>query len=226
MLSRPSLRCALGHPTEPARRYLLNNDVRHRLYCSRLRATLFRALGANDIAMSTADLRSRDLSVTARKQERRRRLRFPFTASVELVEPKSGARLKGRTSDLGPGGCYVDTPSPLPAGEQLSIRIAKDNDSFQASAKVIYSQTGMGMGLAFTSALQDQVKVLQKWLAELNGQTPPAVSKGPTHNSTNSPESSLGAEHGFVLSELLIVLMRKGVLDEQEGKSMLRKLNR
>lgn len=177
--------------------------------------------------MSTANLRSGDgQSVVGKKHERRRRLRFPFTASVEVVEPKSGARLKGRISDLGPGGCYVDTPSPLPVGEQLSIRISKDNDSFQATAKVIYSQTGMGMGLAFTSALQDQVKILQKWLAELSGQTPQSVSNEPADNSTNSLESNSQSEQGFVLSELLIILMRKGILNEQEGKSMLRKLNR
>lgn len=176
--------------------------------------------------MTTADLRSGEgVPARAKSHERRRRLRFPFTASAEVVEPKSGARIKGRISDLGPGGCYVDTPSPLPVGQELSIRISKENESVEANAKVIYSQTGMGMGLAFTSAQQDQVKVLQKWLAELSGQTAPVIVK-PPEGSTNPLESDSQNEQGFVLSELLIVLMRKGVLDEREGKSMLRRLNR
>ena len=41
--------------------------------------------------------------------ERRRHARYPFTATVEALEPKSQMLIQGRTSDLSRGGCYVDT---------------------------------------------------------------------------------------------------------------------
>ena len=110
--------------------------------------------------------------------ERRRNLRFPFSASIEAVEEKSGTRIKGRISDLGLGGCYVDTLSPFPVGSVVSITILKDEESFQAKAKVVYSLVGMGMGLAFIAADPDQVKLFQRWILELNGQRPPLPSPG------------------------------------------------
>src|ERR1700680_682681 len=57
-----------------------------------------------------------------RRNERRREPRFPFVASVEAVEPKSSAKILGRTSDISAGGCYVDTISPFSAGTTVRIR--------------------------------------------------------------------------------------------------------
>lgn len=167
-----------------------------------------------------------DLEKTA-PAERRRNLRFPFSASIEAVEEKSGTRIKGRISDLGLGGCYVDTLSPFPVGDVLSVTILKDKELFQAKAKVIYSLMGMGMGLAFIAADTDQVRLFQRWILELNGQrpsvTPPA---GPAEDGQASGSAKgVNNESQYVLSELIIALMRKGVLDKADGHAMLRKLN-
>src|ERR1700733_6750993 len=88
--------------------------------------------------------------------ERRHNLRFPFSASVEVTEPKSGARIAGRTSDLGLGGCYVDAISPFPVGTNALLKIKRDTETFEAQVRVVYSQLGMGMGLAFVSAQPKQ----------------------------------------------------------------------
>jgi PilZ domain-containing protein len=164
--------------------------------------------------------------------ERRRNPRYPFTASIEAIETKSGTRLNGRIGDLGLGGCYVDTLSPFPVGNVLSIKISKDNESFQAKAKVTYSLVGMGMGLAFIAADPEQVKVFQRWIRELSGEKSPA-SAASSESPANSPAASSSAgntpaasEPQFVLTELIIALMRKGVLDKDDGNAMLRKLNR
>lgn len=101
-------------------------------------------------------------------KERRRHLRFSFTASVQVVEPKSGAQIQGRITDLGRGGCYVDTISPFPVGTVLRVCIRREKVSFEAMAKVIFSQVGMGMGLAFISASPDQVRLFQSWILELS----------------------------------------------------------
>jgi hypothetical protein len=168
--------------------------------------------------------RANDTVKTVSPDERRRNARFPFSASIEALEIKSGTRVRGRTSDLGLGGCYVDTMSPFPVGDVLSVTITKDNETFQAKAKVVYSMVGMGMGLAFIAADPEQVKIFQRWMLELNGQKPAAPSAA-VDSQANAPVESNGSEPQYVLSELIIALMRKGVLDKADGNAMLRKLN-
>jgi PilZ domain len=103
------------------------------------------------------------------------------------VQNKSGTKVIGRTSDLGLGGCYVDTLSPFPVGTEAKIKILRDNESFDAQAKVVYSLMGMGMGLAFVSALPKQVRVFQRWLQEISGQPPLAEETHPPSASDASP---------------------------------------
>jgi hypothetical protein len=167
--------------------------------------------------------------------ERRRTLRFPFTASIEAIEEKSGTRINGRISDLGLGGCYVDALNPFPVGALLSIKITKDKESFEAKAKVVYSLVGMGMGLAFIAADPNQVKLFQRWIFALNGGKPPArgaAEGGPAKTAAaEAPAKSAavenkGDEAQYVLNDLIVALMRKGVLDKEDGNAMLRKLNR
>jgi len=156
--------------------------------------------------------------------ERRRNLRFPFSATVEAIEPKSGTKVTGRTSDLGLGGCYVDTLSPFPVGTEATIRILRQNESFEAQAKVVYSLIGMGMGLAFVSAQPKQVRLFQRWLLEISGKAVPAKETSePDEVETPAAEKSQTMKY-VVLSDLIMTLMQKKVLTEAEGKDLLRKL--
>src|SRR5580704_5285205 len=109
--------------------------------------------------------------------ERRSHLRFPFTASVEAIEPKSGTRIQGRSTDLGLGGCYVDSLNPYAVGTVVKIRITKDRESFETKAMVTFSQVGMGMGLSFIAAEPQQSQIFQRWVTQLSGDgsAPPAV---------------------------------------------------
>jgi hypothetical protein len=61
-----------------------------------------------------------------RQGERRRDLRYPFTAAVEAVEPKSQTKLNARTSDISLGRCYVDTINPFLEDAELNL-----SDSFR-----------------------------------------------------------------------------------------------
>jgi hypothetical protein len=162
-------------------------------------------------------------STERRRNERRRDQRFPFVASVEAVEPKSSAKILGRTSDISAGGCYVDTISPFSAGTIFRIRLTKEAVTFEADARVVMSQVGMGMGVAFISAMPQQMRIFQKWLNEFRGvssleQTSPEQTQNdaPQENSDNDPR--------YVLSDLIHALMKKGILSDDEGKAMLRKL--
>ncbi len=157
--------------------------------------------------------------------ERRTHPRYPCTAAAEIVDSGSGARINGRTSDIGRGGCYVDTLNPLPVGSVVKIRLTKESQSFVAQAKVVYAMSGLGMGLAFTSADPEQLWTLQRWITEL-GRTSVTEPEVREQAERNAPEKSSKNEQYYVLNELIISLMRKGVLTDAEGKAMLEKLLR
>jgi hypothetical protein len=184
--------------------------------------------------MSSANQVESTTPAQANSAERRRNLRFPFTAMVEVVETKTGTKVIGRTSDLSLGGCYVDTLSPFPLGTEVKIRIMRDSETFEAQAKVIYSSIGMGMGMAFVSAQPKQVRLFQRWLLEISGQAPPAESSSPQNTSApvDAPQMELNTAEAeksqtlksAVLSDLIMTLMQKKVLTQAEGKDLLRKL--
>jgi hypothetical protein len=82
----------------------------------------------------------------------------------------------------------------------------------------------MGMGVAFTSAEKDQFRIFQKWINQLSGNlsTEPNLLKEEQHSGANADSLE---EQYYVLNELVIALMRKGVLTEVEGKTMLKRLH-
>jgi hypothetical protein len=97
----------------------------------------------------------------------RRCRRYPFYASAEIVEQKTQTRMATRTSELSRYGCYLDMLNPLPLGTAIRIEISYNQETFGTTARVIYSQRNMGMGVAFDKmdALEEQI--LEKWLSAL-----------------------------------------------------------
>jgi PilZ domain len=158
-----------------------------------------------------------------RQDERREHVRFPFTAAVEAVEPRSDIKLRGRTSDISSGGCYVDTISPFILGTTIKIRLTKGGVIFEAEAIVVLSQVGMGMGIAFRSTAPNQIRNLRQWLNELEGKSSPNPAPSETVHNNSAPRTAI-EETVNVLSELILTLTRKGVLSGDEGKGMLRRL--
>jgi hypothetical protein len=99
--------------------------------------------------------------------------RCPFVASAEVTESSSGTRLSARTSELGLGGCYIETLNPFADGTMVQLRIVRDQGVFETKAKVVYSHGNFGMGLAFTDMDRKQRSVLEDWLAEIVMQSRP-----------------------------------------------------
>lgn len=99
--------------------------------------------------------------------------RCSLVASAEVIDLHSGARLSARTSELGLGGCYVDSLNPFPEGTPVGLRILRDQGVFETQAKVVYCDTGFGMGLAFTEMKPDQRSLLETWLVEIVSQLKP-----------------------------------------------------
>ena len=151
------------------------------------------------------------------------RLRFPVVASVKVTDIKSNQEIAGSTSDLGLGGCYVDTMNPFPSGAKVKIRIERGRNSFEIQGHVVHSQARMGMGIEFTGADPDDVRLFQDWMLELTRKIKPE-SETPEQSHRGMPEEGSSRELQYVLNELIITLMRKGLLGKTEGETMLQRL--
>jgi hypothetical protein len=114
-------------------------------------------------AVGATPTTGKDLQPAKRRSVRR----CPFVASAEITEPRSATRLSARTSELGLGGCYIETLNPFPEGTLVEVRILRDQGVFEAKAKVVYSHNNFGMGLAFNEMVPNQQSLLEDWLAEL-----------------------------------------------------------
>jgi hypothetical protein len=157
--------------------------------------------------------------------EHRSSPRYSFTAAAVAMDPKSGARLNAHTMDLSPAGCYIDTMSSFPVGTELHLRLVREGKSFESEAQVVTSQPGVGMALTFTAAKPNQLPTLEKWLAELSGQSLAQEYTLQLDEAALSDHALKEQQHS-VLIELLIALKRKGVLTEEEAEAMLSKLPR
>ncbi len=100
--------------------------------------------------------------------ERRSVPRYSLIATAEVIEPVSDVRISGRISEISRKGCYVDILNPLPLETRIKIRISRDKGTFLATGKIIYVHEGMGMGVAFLEITEEQLKLLDSWLAEFS----------------------------------------------------------
>jgi hypothetical protein len=99
--------------------------------------------------------------------ERRRACRYPFVASVELVDLQSEVQLQERVTDLGLYGCGVTANKPLPVGIKLRVRITSKGSTFSAFGNVVYTTSNGDMGIVFAKTEPNDQMILEKWISEL-----------------------------------------------------------
>src|ERR1700678_2340579 len=157
-------------------------------------------------------------SSAVQEAERRAAERHMFTAGAEVIELKSGARFSTRATDLGPGGCFVDTVCPFPVGSNVRVTLQKAKTTFQTAGTVVYSQHGLGMGIAFEDHDDSQRIALAEWLREITGESPcfPEVVRmpSPTAGGLRGPEWT-------AIVRLVELMITRGILTESEGMSVL-----
>jgi hypothetical protein len=157
--------------------------------------------------------------------DRRRQARYPFTVTVEAVEPRSKTKIQGRTSDLSREGCYVDSNNSFSAGSIVELRLIKEKRSFEAQAEVVYSLAGMGMAVKFKCADPEKLWILDKWIGELSGEFPPE-SEIPQVSGESCIQEEQNNDVCLVVHELLMEMMRQDVLPEAKCRALLQKLKR
>jgi hypothetical protein len=165
--------------------------------------------------------------------EKRKSTRYPFSPEAEAVDLRANTRVAGRLSDIASLGCYMDTICPFPAKATIALTINKDRQSLKVEAEVVYSQIGMGMGLQFTAAEPDQLRVLEKWIEELRGAANPDAVATKTEAKLDGmlalPHISvrdMDDELREVLSDLVSLLGRKNIMNEVEEKAILQRLSK
>jgi PilZ domain len=156
---------------------------------------------------------------TAAGSERRTVDRHLFTAAADVVEQSSGARFSTRTTDLSPGGCFVDTMLPFEADSKVRVTIRNGKAQFEANGQVIYSQSGLGMGIAFDELDSDQRLTLKAWLADSNLPQQPIEEAAP--GAQKGTAVAQRSQH-VVLARLVHLMIHKGILTEAEGASILK----
>ena len=107
-----------------------------------------------------------DSSITS-VGDRRKAPRYGLMAIAELADPGDARLLSGKVTQISRTGCYVETPKTFPVGTSLKVIISRDQRTFVVKANVIHVQEQIGMGIAFVDPPQDQLKILDTWLAGL-----------------------------------------------------------
>ena len=88
--------------------------------------------------------------------ERRKMHRLVLTASAKVVDVATGQISDVRLTDVGMGGCFLDTIFPFSVGTRVYVTLSRQVIQFQADGKVVYSQPQVGMGIAFDELNADQ----------------------------------------------------------------------
>ncbi|HUO35859.1 MAG TPA: PilZ domain-containing protein [Candidatus Acidoferrum sp.] len=156
-------------------------------------------------------------SAAVKEAERRTSDRQLFAATAEVIEEVTGARFATRTMDLGPGGCFIDTTNPLPVGTRVHVRISKGKSEFRTDGMIVYSQSGMGMGVSFVNLSDSQQSDLQAWLSDGIAEKPASIEHHPVVRHAEAPD----AKSMRAITRLLRLLVTKGMLTEGEASSIL-----
>ncbi|MGH9689893.1 MAG: PilZ domain-containing protein [Candidatus Acidiferrales bacterium] len=161
---------------------------------------------------------SEEQPVVKDQTERRVGDRHTFIATADIIDIVSGARFSTRTTDLGPGGCFVDTLVPFESGAKVQVHIRKGTSEFKTTGLVIYSQSGLGMGIAFDRIHPEQRRELETWVGEQASDRQSQAPRSP--NAPKSPEPAASADRAALL-RLLQLFLRKGMLTQAEAEAVV-----
>lgn len=170
---------------------------------------------------SPGDLKGQPAPASVKEAERRSTSRHSFMAEAQVLALRSGVRFSSRISDLGPGGCFVDTIAPLPIGTKVQVIVRQGKTQLDSQGLVVYSQAGLGMGIAFDELGPGQRMALDAWLTNVTDErrlaqeTTPPAAKEKTPARTN-------ADNGVVV-KLVQLMVKKGLLTESDAKSLFLK---
>jgi hypothetical protein len=85
---------------------------------------------------------------------------------TEVQYEGAGVNAETRISDINLSGVFIDALSPLPVGASLKLKFTLPGGHRVATeGKVVHSQPGIGMGVAFTSLTPEDARLIQEAIA-------------------------------------------------------------
>jgi hypothetical protein len=162
--------------------------------------------------------KKKEPAASVEDMERRGTNRRAFIAPADVFDLESGQRFATRTTDLGPGGCFVDTLAPLPVGARVKVTIRKGRMPLDTVGRVTYSQGGLGMGIAFDSLRPDERKLLDEWLG-----CAPVEYRG-LEAAQRQKEPIGGGQDRVGLIKLVDLLVKKRLISSSEASAIFDEL--
>ena len=93
------------------------------------------------------------------EHERREHIRLKLKVPIEIYLEGSESPLRSATSDLGLGGCYLETIFPLPIGTNVELKLQLD-DTLLVLATVATCDPQVGNGIRFSRMLPEDLEQL------------------------------------------------------------------
>ena len=190
-----------------------------------------RADAQNSSAAATSEYVASPLSPQI---ERRRFPRVSCRIEANVVDELSAMNLQVKVTDVSVGGCYVEMLAPLPVNSSVELTLDTSQGAIHARGKVIVSQTGMGMGIAFTGMSPEDFERLRaiappvaQTSERLHTKPWPAVRvpEIPSNGARASKRSlQVAPSTQEVLESILRILLRKGIVSEEEMAEEFEKL--
>lgn len=110
------------------------------------------------------DSKSDNRPASSGLRDRRYAIRYPFAADADILDLKSGTRLKCVTSDLSLGGCFVCTRRPLEVGTRIRFTLEHQGKTLTGLAMVRVSKPQTGMGIEFLDFDWESMKIILAWV--------------------------------------------------------------
>jgi PilZ domain len=159
-----------------------------------------------------------------KRNERRKIPRYSVNADSEVEEPKVRAKINGRMTDLGLGGCYVDAMMTFPVDTAVHMRMTREDLHFEADAKVVFAKPGLGMGLMFTDLTAAHKRYLTEWVDELSGTE--RIVEPSTRSTPMDDEELATRSEQTALQQLIKVLLQRDVITQSDFEQVLRAIGK
>jgi hypothetical protein len=166
--------------------------------------------------------------------ERRRFPRVFCRIEANVVDELSAMNLPVKVTDLSLGGCYLEMLAPLPIHASVELTFDTSQGAIHARGKVVTAQTGMGMGVAFTAISPEDFERLREIAppvaqpdgGERSKRRPVVAAPTPPSNGDRATKrpSQVAPSTQEVLESLFRILLRKGIVSEEEMAEEIEKL--
>lgn len=126
-----------------------------------------------------------------RSGDRRQCARFKCFISALVRARDTQLPLCGQLTDISQGGCYVQTPQPLPTGTKVNLELLMKIANLRGEGVVCSSHPGRGMGIKFvetSNEYRDQLRQFVKWFAGAE----PASTSGAAKDHSAEPANARG----------------------------------